>query len=594
MSANIKASTDGTQAIIGVGGVDQMTVSNAGVVTANSFVGAISGNASSATALATGSTTARTLANRFADVVNVKDFGAVGNGVANDTAAIQAAFTYASANNKAIVDYTGNTYLYNTIINVGAIEIRGNFTLKATSGAYLNITGSLTEIGSIASNATKNDDSIQLSTASGISNNDVIIIWNSTTSSFSPHRPDYYDGEFAIVESTVANTINLKNSLLSNYSASSTNKVFKSSAITVTIDGPSFIGDGVFSVRIQYAKDVVIKQCRMENTNAISGVNALILNKCYNALIDGGIYRQKYTGPTGTGMDYGISISNCQYVKVIGVDSYGGRHAITTGGDNDSGAVPCRFVEIQDSILTNDPIANIYNADFHGNTIDSYYKNCVIYGAIGIGGENVGCMDCEVFTWPNSIYGPLRMQEVVGSQILFKDNKVHVGDGSTAFWVVGNVSSSLVNNISKPYQIVVDGLIATINSSVTTILNAYESSGQPNAWVLNNFGPIGNTTGLSNLINYTKLGAGIDASYIKIENPLFDATQYQLFSKNTSLPNTLIYWPYLVGDAPPIANVWYRGAVIYDRTPSASGFIGWVCVTDGAPGTWKTFGAISA
>lgn len=39
MSANIKASTDGTQAIIGVGGVDQMTVNNAGVVTANSFVG---------------------------------------------------------------------------------------------------------------------------------------------------------------------------------------------------------------------------------------------------------------------------------------------------------------------------------------------------------------------------------------------------------------------------------------------------------------------------------------------------------------------------------------------------------------------------
>jgi len=93
MSANIKASTDGTQAIIGVGGVDQMTVSNAGVVTANSFVGL---NGSSVTA--TGSTTARTLANRFADVVNVKDFGAVGDGVADDYAAIAAAVNVAASN----------------------------------------------------------------------------------------------------------------------------------------------------------------------------------------------------------------------------------------------------------------------------------------------------------------------------------------------------------------------------------------------------------------------------------------------------------------------------------------------------------------
>ena len=45
--------------------------------------------------------TARTIDSKLKDVVSVKDFGAVGNGVANDTAAIQAAIDYVKSNSGA-------------------------------------------------------------------------------------------------------------------------------------------------------------------------------------------------------------------------------------------------------------------------------------------------------------------------------------------------------------------------------------------------------------------------------------------------------------------------------------------------------------
>ena len=135
MSANIKASVDGTQAIIGVGGVDQMTVSNAGVVTANSFVGL---NGSSVTA--TGSTTARTLANRFADPVNVRDFGAVGNwnGTTgtDDTVAIQAAINRAYALGGGEVNFPAGRYLISdTLVLQNKVQLVGQGS--ATTEIYL-------------------------------------------------------------------------------------------------------------------------------------------------------------------------------------------------------------------------------------------------------------------------------------------------------------------------------------------------------------------------------------------------------------------------------------------------------------------------
>lgn len=44
----------------------------------------------------------------------------------------------------------------------------------------------------------------------------------------------------------------------------------------------------------------------------------------------------------------------------------------------------------------------------------------------------------------------------------------------------------------------------------------------------------------------------------------------------------------------PSTGIWGIGDIVWHTSPTASGFIGWVCTTAGTPGTWKTFGAISA
>jgi hypothetical protein len=85
------------------------------------------------TFLAAGSgATQRTALDKLRDVVSVKDFGAVGNGVADDTAAIQAAIT-ASANKS--VYFPSGTYVATTLTVSSPCRLFGEGIIKKTTAA---------------------------------------------------------------------------------------------------------------------------------------------------------------------------------------------------------------------------------------------------------------------------------------------------------------------------------------------------------------------------------------------------------------------------------------------------------------------------
>lgn len=94
---------------------------------------------------ATGEPTARTLPDRLADIKNVKDFGATGNGVTDDWAAIMAAVNWTTSGNRGLIYFPPGTYSVSQPINfldggvaheIVNIIFRGEIGLSSVVGNF--------------------------------------------------------------------------------------------------------------------------------------------------------------------------------------------------------------------------------------------------------------------------------------------------------------------------------------------------------------------------------------------------------------------------------------------------------------------------
>jgi hypothetical protein len=176
---------------------------------------------------ATGATATRSFGDRFADVVNVKDYGATGDGSTNDTAAIQVAFNAAYGSS---VSPHGTSYSLNKPVFFPA----GNYIVSAP--ATISVTGAVNDgTGKVK---------LTVSSTSGWTTNDVKVVSGVVGTTEANGR-----WKITVVDST---HITLQGSTFANAYVSG--GIVSSIALTLTnVQGAKIYGAGRFTTGITLA-----------------------------------------------------------------------------------------------------------------------------------------------------------------------------------------------------------------------------------------------------------------------------------------------------------------------------------------------------
>ena len=209
----------------------------------------------------------------------------------------------------------------------------------------------------------------------------------------------------------------------------------------------------------------------------------------------------------------------------------------------------------------------------------------------------------EMFPFGESLVG-----NTYGTLIL-ADNVIDVGtvsqlynSASTAKDVAGNYFDvSITNNTFKA---------ASCTSTAQPI--AIRSGNNRKKVFSNNVVEIAAVTGTSGVFTYdvtTQTNRSLIATGNDITAPasawsaVYDPINVKRVTNEVSVNNVVngIGWRDWNGvafdflaNAAPTTNFWSQGSKTWANNAAASGFVGWYCTVAGTPGTWKTFGAISA
>lgn len=324
-----------------------------------------------------------------------------------------------------------------------------------------------------------------------------------------------------------------------------------------------------------------------------------------------------------------ISVTNNQVtggISVNGMDSFISNNAVTYSGSNE--AIRLRPEAFGQYLKCTS------NTVYSSGTGIDYRENFADAGSLSVEVANNSVLADIPFQYIRSfILANMRCKEMTVSNNMFRslaDEAVNISlsnkpfankgvsfnfDGNT---IKGNAGGSAVS-ITGSTSYNIENISITNNSIVASenkqgidiqnvkgcLINSNELIGEGSGGTRNEVNTVLQTLLISdNMIsNFTQYNGlyfttSNDIKDILVYNNVYDsASETGGTTADTTAPFMHLRagkTRWLYDSAAPTSNTWAKGDIVFNDNPSAGGTLGWVCTAGGTPGTWKTFGAISA
>lgn len=471
--------------------------------------------------------------------VNVKDFGAVGDGVANDTAAISAAMASVSSGTlffpagEYLISSTEASPLVFSASNASVVGYGATIKNSASrSFAAFGVSGSNVCVEGVAFDGL--NTSLGCLFVSDTAEN--VTIANCEIKNFAQQTGDATFAVGVLVKNGSKNTV-IRGCHIHDIQAS------------VTGIARGVLGSGYGTAQTKF-DGLTVSDCLFEDIGPTSDGDAIV-----------------FQPDTATDEVFG-TISNCTFRRVAKraaklqgskCSVLGGFYEINSGTAYSAVSVygdDCRVIGMEISgagVLT-----NAIDIGVTGGTIGS---NTVVSGCSIQQNSTAASNDgIRVYGAPNNV-------SICGNAIDTARHGVHLNCTGIGVSVQGNT----IRNI---------GQVGVLNAGVSgAFTRAVSVTG-------NSFSSV---TGFS--IN--NAGGGEFVASGNSSDQSGTGTNFANSLRNGNASNLTSSSPVVTfGSAAPVAGTWIRGDIVYRLSPSAGGKVGWVCTLGGTPGTWKEFGVI--